>query len=123
MRHQRIDRISEEVKKEVSRIIREEVKDPRIGQLASILRADVSGDLRLAKIYVSVLGDDNERASTMAGLTRAAGFIRKELGRALKIRYVPELSFILDTSIEYSVDISKKIREVTSQQEKANEDD
>ena len=123
MRHQRIDRISEEVKKEVSRIIREEVKDPRIGQLASILRADVSGDLRLAKIYVSVLGDDNERASTMAGLTRAAGFIRKELGRALKIRYVPELSFILDTSSEYSVDISKKIREVTSQQEKANEDD
>ncbi|HHZ13048.1 MAG: 30S ribosome-binding factor RbfA [Caldicoprobacterales bacterium] len=123
MKHQRIDRIAEEVKKEVSRIIREEVKDPRIGQMASVLRADVSGDLRHAKIYVSVLGDDKERASTMEGLTRAAGFIRKGLGRALKIRYVPELSFILDTSIEYSVDISKKIMEVNRQQEKSNEND
>ena len=59
----------------------------------------------------------------MEGLTRAAGFIRKGLGRALKIRYVPELSFILDTSIEYSVDISKKIMEVNRQQEKSNEND
>jgi ribosome-binding factor A len=112
LKHQRIDRIAEEVKKEVSRIIREEVKDPRIGQMASVLRADVSGDLRHAKIYVSVLGDDKERASTMEGLSRA-----------LKIRYVPELSFILDTSIEYSVDISKKIMEVNRQQEKSNEND
>lgn len=123
MRHQRIDRISEEVKKELSRIIREDVKDPRIGEMASILRVDVSGDLRHAKVYVSVLGDEEEKASTMEGLDRAAGFIRKELGQALSIRYIPELNFILDTSIEYSVDISKKIREVNRQQEKAHEDD
>lgn len=123
MRHQRIDRISEEIKKEVSRIIREDVKDPRIAQMASILRADVSGDLRHAKIYVSVLGDEQERASTMEGLARAAGYIRKELGRVLSIRYIPELNFVLDTSIEYSVDISKKIAEVNRQQEKSYEDD
>ncbi|NLI60996.1 MAG: 30S ribosome-binding factor RbfA [Clostridiales bacterium] len=120
MKHQRIGRISEEVKKEISRIIREDVKDPRIGQMASILRADVSGDLRHAKIYVSVLGNEQEKTSTMEGLGRAAGFIRKELGRALAIRYVPELTFILDTSIEYSVDISKKIMEVKRKQEKSN---
>ncbi len=123
MKHQRIDRISGEIKKEISRIIREDVKDPRIGQMASILRVDLSGDLRHAKIYVSILGDEQEREATMEGLSRAAGFIRKELGRALTIRYTPELNFILDTSIEYSVDISKKIREVNMQLENAHGDD
>lgn len=122
MRHQRLDRISEEIKRGISRIIREDVKDPRIGQMASILRADVSGDLRHAKIHVSVLGDDRERASTIEGLTRAAGFIRKELGRVLALRNIPELNFILDTSIEYSVDISKKIREI-NEQEKGSRND
>ena len=117
MRHQRIDRISEEVKKAVSRIIRESVKDPRVAQMVSVLRAEVSGDLRHAKIFVSVLGDESERVSTMEGLTRAAGYIRKELGRGLSLRYTPELNFQLDTSIEYSVDISKKIMEVNRQQE------
>lgn len=123
MKHQRLDRISEEIKKEISRIIREDVKDPRIGQMASILHAEVSGDLRHAKIYVSVLGDDEEKKSTIAGLHRAAGFIRKNLGRVLTIRYIPELNFILDNSIEYSVDISKKIMEINQQQEKTHEDD
>ena len=123
MKHQRIDRISEEIKKEISRIIREDVKDPRIAQMASILRADVSGDLRHAKIYVSVLGNEREKTSTIEGLTRAAGFIRKELGRALTIRYIPELNFVLDTSIEYSVDISKKIMEVNREQEKTHGDE
>ena len=91
--------------------------------MASILRVDVSGDLRYAKVYVSVLGDERERASTIAGLSRAAGFIRKGLGRVLTIRYIPELNFILDTSIEYSVDISKKIMEIKKQQEQSNGDD
>ncbi|HZJ83178.1 MAG TPA: 30S ribosome-binding factor RbfA [Clostridia bacterium] len=123
MKHQRIDRISEEIKKEVSRIIREEVKDPRIATIASILRADVSGDLRHAKMYVSVLGDEKEKQSTIEGLTRASGYIRKELGRNLPLRFVPELNFILDTSIEYSVDISKKIHEINKDLETPNEDD
>lgn len=122
MKHQRLDRISEEIKKEISRIIREDVKDPRIAEMASILRADVSGDLRHAKIYVSVLGNDEEKDSTIEGLTRASGFIRKELGRVLSIRYIPELNFILDTSIEYSVDISKKIMEVKRETEKSHDE-
>ena len=122
MRHQRIDRISEEVKKEISRILREEVKDPRIGELSSILRVDLSGDLRYAKVYVSVLGNEEERQATMEGLNKASGFIRRGLSQVLTIRYVPELSFILDTSIEYSVDIGKKIMEINSQQEKKDGD-
>ncbi len=123
MRHQRLDRISEEIKKEISRIIREDVKDPRISPMVSILRVDVARDLRYAKVYVSVLGNEEEKTSTIEGLTRAAGFIRKELGRVLTIRYIPELSFVLDTSIEYSVDISKKIVEITREQEKTSENE
>jgi len=123
VRHQRLHRISEEIKKEISRIIREDVKDPRISPMASILRVDVARDLRYAKVYVSVLGNEQEKTSTIEGLTRAAGFIRKELGRVLTIRYIPELSFMLDTSIEYSVDISKKIMEVTREQRNANENE
>jgi len=123
VRHQRLDRISEEIKKEISRIIREDVKDPRISPMVSILRVDVARDLRYAKVYVSVLGNEEEKTSTIEGLTRAAGFIRKELGRVLTIRYIPELSFVLDTSIEYSVDISKKIVEITREQEKTSENE
>ena len=73
--------------------------------------------------YMSVLGNEEEKTSTIEGLTRAAGFIRKELGRVLTIRYIPELSFVLDTSIEYSVDISKKIVEITREQEKTSENE
>lgn len=123
MNHQRIDRISEEIKKEISKIIRDEVKDPRIAEIASVLRVDVSGDLRHAKVYVSVLGDEKEKESTIEGLRRAAGFIRKQLGRGLQLRFLPELSFVLDTSIEYSVDISKKIQEINKDLEKPHGDD
>ncbi len=123
MRHQRLDRISEEIKKEISRIVREDAKDPRISPMASILRVDVSRDLRHAKVYVSVLGGEQEKLSTIEGLTRAAGFIRKELGRVLTIRYIPELNFVLDTSIEYSVDISKKIMEINREQENTGDNE
>ena len=113
----RINRISEEIRKEVSDIIRNEVNDPRIAQLSSVVKTEVAGDLRYAKIYISVLGSDEDRAATMEGLNKAAGFIRRELGHRLDIRYTPELKFISDHSIEYSVEISKKINELSSKQE------
>lgn len=122
MRNQRIDRIAEEIKRGLSRIIREDVKDPRISPMASILRVDVSGDLRHGKVYVSVFGNDEERDSTIEGLTKASGYIRRELGKALSIRYIPELHFVIDTSIEYSVDISKKIMEIKQSEEEPYED-
>lgn len=112
MTYQRVDRISEEFKKIISRIIRDEVKDPRIAQMTSITQVQVSKDLRYAKVYVSVLGSEEQRKETMEGLNRASGYIRKQLGRQIKIRYTPELQFVLDKSIEYSVEISKKINEI-----------
>ena len=77
MAHYRINRISEEIRKEVSAIIRSDVKDPRIAELSSVVKAEVTGDLRYAKIYVSVLADDEARKSTLEGLKKAAGFIRR----------------------------------------------
>ncbi len=113
----RINRISEEIRREVSDIIRSSVKDPRISQVTSVVRADVAGDLRYAKIYISVLGSEEDRESTLEGLKQAAGFIRRELGNRLDIRYTPELQFVSDHSIEYSVEINKKLSELNIKQE------
>lgn len=112
MSNYRINRISEEIRKEVSDIIRNSVKDPRISQLTSIVRTEVTGDLHYAKIYISVLGSEEERKETFEGLKQASGFIRRELGSRLDIRYTPELQFISDHSIEYSVEINKKLNEL-----------
>ena len=105
MSYQRIDRISEEVRREVDSVIRD-LKDPRIDGTFSVTRADVTGDLRYAKIYVSVLEDD-KREGLMAALKGAKGFIRRELGRRMIIRYTPELTFVSDKNIEYGVHIAQ----------------
>jgi ribosome-binding factor A len=117
MPFQRVERIAEEIRKETSRILRDEVKDTRITQMVSIIRVEVTRDLRYAKIYVSVLGDEKERIRTMEGLKRASGFIRKQLGHILHIRYIPELNFVLDKSIEYSIYINKKLNEINKGRE------
>ena len=106
MSYNRIDRISEEVRREVDRIIREDLNDPRITGTLSITRADVTRDLRPAKIFVSVLEDD-KREGMMAALKKAAGFIRRELGQNIIIRYSPELTFVSDENIAYGVHIAK----------------
>ena len=106
MSYQRIDRISEEVRREVDAIIREELGDPRIGGTFSITRAEVTGDLRYAKIYVSVLEDDR-RDDLMEALKSAKGFIRRALGKRMIIRYTPELIFVSDRNIAYGVHIAK----------------
>lgn len=121
MAHYRINRISEEIRKEVSDIIRSEVKDPRISELSSIIKSEVTGDLRYAKIYVSVLGDEETGKSTIEGLKKAAGFIRRELGKRMEIRYTPELQFILDHSIEYSIEISQKLNDLNVGQENGDD--
>ena len=108
MSYQRIDRISEQVRHEVDRIIREEVSDPRVQGTFSITRAEVTRDLRYAKIYVSVLEDD-KRDDLMKALKSAAGFIRRSLGKNMLIRYAPELQFISDQNIAYGVHIAKML--------------
>ena len=122
MSYQRIDRISEEVRREVDAIIREELGDPRVDGTFSITRAEVTGDLRYAKIYVSVLEDD-KRDGLMDALKNARGFIRHSLGKRMIIRYTPELSFVSDRNIAYGVHIAQVLAETIKPEERADERD
>ena len=110
MSYQRIDRISEEVRREVDSIIRDELHDPRIGGTFSVTRAEVTRDLRYAKIYVSILEDDR-RDDLMAALKSAAGYIRRSLGKNMLIRYSPELIFVSDRNIAYGAHIAQILAE------------
>ena len=107
---QRIDRISEEYRREVDAVIRDELNDPRICGTWSITRAEVTSDLRFAKVYVSVLEDD-KREALMEALKNAKGYIRRALGKKMIIRNSPELVFISDRNIEYGVHIAKVLAE------------
>ena len=107
--YDRIDRISEEVRREIDKIIREDVRDPRVGGMFSIVRCEVTRDLKFCKVRVSVLEND-KREPMMAALRNAAGFIRRELGRRVQLRCVPELIFELDTNIEYAARISQILK-------------
>lgn len=112
---ERTDRISEEMKKEISAIILNDLKDPRLSKLISITTADVTRDLRYAKIYLSVLGTDEEKKEVLKGMKGAAGFIRREIGQRLKLRYTPELLFELDNSIERGAYITKLINDTMAE--------
>ena len=105
-------RINGEVMRELSNIIRGEIKDPRINPLTSVVAVEVAPDLKSCKAYVSVLGDEQSQKDTLAGLKSAEGFIRRELARSINLRNTPEIRFILDQSIEYGVNMSKLIDEV-----------
>jgi len=105
------DRISEEIKREISFIIQNELKDPRLGKMISVTAVDVTRDLRYAKVYVSVLGDENDKKDAASGLKSASGFIRREIGRRIQLRYTPEIIFELDDSIERGVYINKLIND------------
>lgn len=108
----RPERVREFIKEQVGEIIQRELKDPRIG-FVSVTAVEVSGDLRHAKVFVSVLGDAQAKADTMAGLTSAQGYVRGELGRRLQMRFSPEVLFRLDESIERGTRVMSLIRQVT----------
>ena len=110
-------RVNEEVKMELSAIIQREVKDPRIDSLVSVVAVDTTGDLKECKVYISVLGDEEKRVQTMEGLKSSAGFIRRELAHRLNLRNTPNLHFMLDTSIERGVEMSRLIRDVRLEDE------
>lgn len=107
----RTNRIGEAIKAEISDILQNELKDPRVG-FASIVKVEVSNDLRHTKVYVSVLGGDEEKRRTLEGLNSAKGFIRGEIGRRIRLRHAPEISFQLDESIEQGIRISRLINEI-----------
>ena len=102
-----------EVQRELSNIIRGEIKDPRINPLTSVVAVEVAPDLKTCKAYISVLGDEESQAKTLAGLKSAEGFIRSKLAKTVNLRNTPEIRFVLDQSIEYGVKMSKMIDEVT----------
>ena len=106
-------RINGEVQRELSRIISREIKDPRIAPMTSVVDAVVTSDLKQCKAYISVLGDEESQAKTLAGLKSAEGFIRSKLAKTVNLRNTPEIRFVLDQSIEYGVKMSKMIDEVT----------
>ena len=106
-------RINSEVQRELSNIIRGEIKDPRICPMTSVVEVEVAPDLKTAKAYISVLGDKQAQADTLAGLKSAEGHIRRALARSINLRNTPEIRFVMDQSIEYGVRMSKLIDEVT----------
>ena len=105
-------RINGEVLKELSNIIRGEIKDPRIHPMTSVVSVEVAPDLKTCKAYISVLGDEQAQADTIAGLKSAEGYIRRTLAKNINLRNTPQVQFILDQSIEYGVNMSKLIDDV-----------
>ena len=112
MASNRIDRINEEIQRELSALIRR-LKDPRVSQagMVSIIRVDTTGDLRYSRIYVSALNKSMEK-DVLKGLKSASGFLRRELGHTLQLRYTPELQFIADDSIQQGAHILEVLRQV-----------
>ena len=116
-------RVNAEVQRELSNILREGIKDPRVAPLTSVVAVSVAPDLKTCKVYISVLGDEKAQHDTIKGLQSAEGYIRRELARNLNMRNTPELSFVLDQSIEYGVNMSKKIDELTRDLKDGEEDE
>jgi ribosome-binding factor A len=112
MSTRRIAKVNDAIRREISDLLVREVKDPRLGGLLSVTEVVTSADLRYAKVYVSVMGSEEERKQVDEGLAAAAGFLRRGLGERLKIRYIPELSFFRDDSIERGSRLLKLINEV-----------
>lgn len=109
-------RINGEVQRELSNIIRGEIKDPRIHPMTSVMAVEVAPDLKTCKAYISVYGDGEAKKATMAGLRSAEGFVRRQLARTLNLRNTPEIKFILDESIEYGVSMSKLIDDIAGRE-------
>ena len=116
-------RINGEVMKELSTLIRTECKDPRIHPMTSIVAVEVAPDLKTAKVFISVLGDEEARKDTLRGLRSAAPYLRSQLAKSINLRNTPELFFVADQSIEYGVAMSKLIDDVTKDLPDRDEDE
>ncbi|MBO5929396.1 MAG: 30S ribosome-binding factor RbfA [Clostridia bacterium] len=112
----RMDRTGEDIMRELTAILRT-VKDPRVSGLISIVRADVTRDMSYATVYISSMDGIEAAKNAVKGLTSAAGYMRRELGAALKLRHVPELRFVADDSIAYSSHIAQTLRGLTTEED------
>lgn len=118
MSETRARKVGEQIKKEVSQIIGGELKDPRLSAMISVTGVQVTRDLRHASIYVSIFGPDGEREQTLQALHRATGFVRTEIGRRIRLRFVPEITFHLDSSLEYGAHIERVLKDIHGDGEK-----
>lgn len=106
-------RVNAEVQRELSQILRGGIKDPRVAPMTSVVAVEVAPDLKTCKAYISVFGDRKAQEDTLDGLRSAERYIRRELARTINMRNTPEIQFVLDQSIEYGVNMSRKIDELT----------
>jgi ribosome-binding factor A len=107
----RVGRVGEQIKKELSMILQQDLKDPRIGFI-TITAVEATNDLSMAKVYLSVLGNDQQKEDTLKALAKATGYLRQELGRRIRLRKTPELVFRFDTSIDYGSRIEELLNQV-----------
>ncbi len=120
MSQTRVEKVQELMKQEVSEIVLRELKDPRIG-FVTVTEVKCTADLREAKIYVSVMGSDDQVKNTLAGLKSSMGFIRREIGRRVRLRFTPEISLALDKSLDYSAHIQELLLKVEMESMKHKE--
>ncbi|RFU67813.1 30S ribosome-binding factor RbfA [Bacillus sp. V59.32b] len=118
----RANRVGEQMKKELSEIIGRKIKDPRIG-FVTVTDVAVTGDLQQATVYISVLGDEEQRENTLKGLAKAKGFIRSEIGQRIRLRKTPELAFEFDESISYGNKIDTLIHQIHSEEKPSQKDE
>ncbi len=116
----RANRVGEQMKKELSEIIGRKIKDPRIG-FVTVTDVQVTGDLQQAKVFISVLGDEEQRENTLKGLAKAKGFIRSEIGQRIRLRKTPEIIFEFDESIDYGNRIESLLHQLHAQDENPND--
>lgn len=114
-------RINGEVQRELAELIRGGIKDPRISPLTSVVAVEVAPDLKTCKAWISVLGGEEQRLATLEGLRSAEGFIRSRLAKTINLRNTPQITFVMDQSIEYGVNMSHKIDEVMEEDREANQ--
>ena len=118
----RIEKLQELIKQEIGKILLMDIKDSRIG-FVTVTGVEMTGDLREAKVFVSIMGNDEQIKSTWEGLQSALGFIRREIGKRIKIRFTPEISFELDKSLDYSEHIQKLLLKVKAEEGEKFEND
>ncbi len=108
----RMIRINDEIKKEISEILRADMKDPRVGVITSVIKVDTTNDLKYSKVYISILGDNEKKQEVMNVISKASGYIRSLVANRINLRVTPEFKFILDDSLEYSFKIDKIIKDI-----------
>ena len=112
MSKHRIEKVNEEVRKEISDIIRNDINDPRVNSLVSVIAAEVTPDYKFAKVFISLLGTEEERLEALKGLKSSSGFVRKLLSERMRLRYTPQINFTLDSTIEHGANIMKILHDI-----------